>query len=222
MNRTQMLLCLPALLAIALTSSHARADDSDTKKTDSQKILEKLDQLKDENALLRLEITRLRQEVAKVERDAEDQRRLYEQRDLILQNKLSTLDNRLSDLERGRTRTANYPPDQPTLSADEVRALKEGLKRLERMDQRSYFNPTEPVGPPPPALGTVRVTNTSLFACTITINGSAYRVLPGQTVPILNVPAGVFTYEVVSDGMGFLKRNTLPLVANGEKTLTIF
>ena len=52
------------------------------------------------------------------------------------------------------------------------------------------------------------------------INDKNYRVAPGTNLPVENVPAGTFTYEVISGFYGLLKHSTSPLASNETFTLT--
>ena len=51
------------------------------------------------------------------------------------------------------------------------------------------------------------------------VNGRAYRVAPGTTHTVEEMPAGAFNYEVISPTWGSRARNT-PMLAAGE-TFTI-
>lgn len=83
----------------------------------------------------------------------------------------------------------------------------------------SATNPaTAAVAPP---TGTLRLSNTSAFYASVNVNGSSYRVAPGQLYPINNVAAGEFRYEVFADGFGMIQAPTTRTLAPNE-IFTVF
>ena len=62
MIRTRMLLCLPALLAIALTVSPARAADPEPTNNDAKEILKLLREMQEDNARQRRDFRRMEQD----------------------------------------------------------------------------------------------------------------------------------------------------------------
>jgi hypothetical protein len=213
MNRIGKLLCLPALLTVALATSSARAEDPELKKTDNEKILEMLKQIQDDNA-------HLRQDLAKQQNLNDKQQRLNDKRDEILELRLKVLEDRFAELERAaKARVSNYPPEQPGPSPDQLRDLDARLKRLEQR-QSSYFTPSEPVpSTVGPTTGIVRIVNPSLNTSQIRVNGVTFTVRPGETVST-TVPAGTFSFEVLADGRGF-RWAPQQRVVNGNEMFTI-
>jgi len=218
MIRTWKLLCLPALLAVTLTATPVRAADPELDKSDTKKILEMLKQIQDDNAKLRRDLNRQQD-------DNERQQRLSDNRDTNFEKRLRILENKLEEMERKAApgRISNYPPnsDPAAITPEQARELQARLDRLERMQISPSFTP-EVIRPALPivTMGTVWLQNNSPFTATVTINGAAYMVFPGQPAAV-KAPAGAVTYEVVSSAFGFLRRNTIVLPANGERILTI-
>jgi hypothetical protein len=194
MNRTWKLLCLPALLVGLLTASSVRATDPELDKSDTKKILERLDRMQDE-------LIKMRQDLARQQDDNDRRQRLNDTRDTILEQRLKILEDRLAEIERAaKARIANYPTGPGSTSG--------------------YFNPSDTiVGPPTTA--TVRMQNNSPFVCTVTVNGIMQRVAPGQ-LATWTVPSGLFSYDVFSEGYGFLRRNTLTISANATRDMAIY
>jgi hypothetical protein len=196
MNRTRTLLCLPALLAVALTVSPVRADPELTK-TDAQKILDLLKEIQGDQV-------RLRQDLGRMQQDNESRQRLSDDRDTVFEKRLRSLEDRLAELDRAsKSRVSNYPPEPATPTAEQLRDLQAQIDQLKRNSRiASEFTPSETVIPPP-VLGTgvVRIQNLSFNTSQVRVNGVTYTVLPGETS--IRVPAGTFTYEVLADGRGF-------------------
>jgi hypothetical protein len=218
MNRTWKLLCLPALLTLALTASSVRAKDSDAKTDDIKEILKIVRQMQEENA-------RLRADFARQQDDIERRQRLNDQRDEMFEKRLRILESKVDDLQRpGKGRVSNYPTEQAAPSFDQLRDLDARIRRLERERLSGSFTPSDTITPPAVpvvATGAVRIQNLSLNTSIIRINGVTYTVRPGEAVAA-TVPSGTFTYEVLADARGFRyapQVRTVP--ANGEFTLFV-
>ena len=198
MNRTTKLLCLPALLALALFVLPARAGDPEKAETLDSKI----------DRLLR-QVGELQQQVDRQQRDAVTKDDLLDLRLRMTRNVLD-FDQRLERLEKGRV--SNYPSTPAAVTPEQEQLLQSRLERLERelrdVQKRSAFYPsTDIVTPSPaipvPATGSVRIQNLSLMPSTVRVNGMQYVVAGGQTLTIPNLPAGaLFTYEVLADARG--------------------
>jgi hypothetical protein len=77
---------------------------------------------------------------------------------------------------------------------------------------------------PPIDAGTSRIlfTNFRPEAVTISVNDRAFRVEPGQTRPITDIPAGTVTTEVVGDTWGSIRsRRTESLLPNVTWTIEV-
>ncbi len=218
MNRTRMLLCLPALLAVALTMSPVRADP-ELDKTDAKEILKVLREMQEDNA-------RLRRDFSRIEQDNESRQRLDDSRDSNLEKRLQIIENHLLEVERaGKGRISNYPADQSAPSAEQLRELQAQIDQLnKKLRSSSSFTPSETFIPPAPpvlATGVLRVQNLSLNTSLVRVNGVTYTVFPGETS--IRVPAGTFTYEVLADGRGFAHTQQVrELPANERITVTIY
>lgn len=119
---------------------------------------------------------------------------------------------------------------------DQLTRLETTLKANASVDTRKSFSVNPPSSPAPsgttpgtgpataavaPPSGTLRLSNTSAFYASVNVNGSSYRVAPGQLFPINNMPAGDFRYEVFADGFGLIQAPTSRTLAPGE-IFTVF
>jgi hypothetical protein len=112
---------------------------------------------------------------------------------------------------------SKYPPnDKATL--DEIRAqlkqIEQTLNRLQATTNRTAFSN------PPTATGTIVLVNRHPETLLFIVNQKPYRVLPGQTVTIGNMPAGSFTFEVISPTTGSGGARTRMLAVGETYTLT--
>jgi len=102
------------------------------------------------------------------------------------------------------------------LQAD-VEALKEDVKYLRQIianpsttSKRESFDT--------PRMGRVKLMNEFVEEMSVVVNGTSYRLLPGQTRTI-NVPPGMFTYQVLQLQRTVQER---PIAADEEKPIRIF
>jgi hypothetical protein len=112
---------------------------------------------------------------------------------------------------------SKYPPtDKVTL--DEIRAqlrqIEQTLNRLQATTNRTAFTN------PPTATGTIVLVNRHPETLLFVINQKAYRAVSGQTVTIDKMPAGTFTYEVISPTTGSRGIQTRALAPGETYTLT--
>lgn len=220
MNRTWKLLCLPALLAVALTASSVRAQGTDSKRDDDlREILKAIRLMQDD-------VGRLRADLIRQQEDNDRRLRLNDQRDEMFEKRLRILENKLDEIDKTRDRVSRYLPDQPVLPGDVLRDIDARIKRLEQQQQERRSNtitPNETInqGPPEPARGSVRLVNLSFGTGLVSVNGATYTLQPGE-VRVVSVAAGTFTYEVLRDSYGFgFPQQTRFLAPNGGITLTM-
>ncbi len=124
------------------------------------------------------------------------------------------------DMEALQKRTSNialYPPSDK-ISLDEVRAQ---LRQIEQILNRMQGTGRTAFSSPVVTTGRILMVNTYpdmhlLFI----INQKAYRVEAGQTAAIDNMPAGTFTYEVISPIAGSAGRHSRVLTPGQTYTLT--
>ena len=138
--------------------------------------------------------------------------------------KIGTLNRQVEkmrlDMETLQKRTANialYPPSDKA-SLDEIRGQ---LKQIEQTLNRIPTTPRVAFSPPTPRTGRIVLANSYpdtylLFL----INDRSYRVAAGQAATIDNMPAGSFTYEVISPIAGSGGRYTRVLEPGETYTLT--
>jgi hypothetical protein len=184
MNRASPLLCPLFLLGTVMWPTSAQADPELQDKNAAQQILSELRDIR--NAInAQREIT----DIKMAKQDLELK---------LLQRRVADLEQKLDRFNSGRV--ANYPE----LTADELRALRERLDRLERRERTSSsFTPGDIVTPPLPAMGSVRIQNRSLVPSTVVVNGTTYFVRGGETVPIALPVGSPFVFEVLQDARGF-------------------
>ncbi len=139
-----------------------------------------------------------------------------------VQIKLGTLERQLSDVraelealrKQGAGRdTSFYGPTEKAM--EEIRA------RLGQIEQKLSGLPPQVTRSAPPPTGTGRVVLVNSYPADVLflVNGRSYRVAPGASATLSNLPAGVVNYEVIVAGYGTVRRNA-PVLAAGE-TLTI-
>ena len=68
-----------------------------------------------------------------------------------------------------------------------------------------------------PNTGTIRLENQLDTPATFIVGGEPYRLAPGQTLDIANVPAGPFFYEVLVDGHGAVQPRVTRTLKAGER-----
>src|SRR5262249_50801083 len=112
---------------------------------------------------------------------------------------------------------SKYPPNDKT-TLEEIRAqlkqIEQTLNRLQATTNRTAFTN------PPTTAGTIVLVNRHPETLLFVINQKAYRAVPGQTVTIDNMPAGTFTYEVISPTTGSGGAHTRVLAPGEIYTLT--
>src|SRR6516165_2753064 len=105
------------------------------------------------------------------------------------------LDSDLKDLRaKGTTTDLNLAKAQADLLTvkKEIAALRDELNKKTATTQMSGYSGLTT------STGRVRLVNTYFYPQTIVVNGTAYEVLPYQERYTLPLPAGSFTYEVLS------------------------
>jgi predicted RNase H-like nuclease (RuvC/YqgF family) len=185
-----------SVLVVAALAARAAAADPELKKTDSQKLDEVLQQLKDLKTTVD-NLEKVRQELKDLEkRDelrTEKTRELTNERIDRVQDRIGGLETRIkrmeSDLEamRAQTTTANRPSGYAGLGN----------------------------GSSPP--GVVRLRNTFPDEVSVVVNGVSHRLLPGDS-ELVQLPAGPFTYEVLR----IQPPKTVDLRPSETFTITVF
>src|SRR5262245_57856970 len=191
MTRTLSVVALSAVLGLAAV---ARADEKSGKTEDE---LRKQRDLDIANALSRIE--------SKLDRRDTDLASLRE--------RLRSLEMQLRDL----LVNAPPPPDRRDvrLYPPEEAELQELKRRLAAVEQRLAALEQRPAGRVAMAAptGSILIENRREVPATIIINGTPYRLTPGQRQTVTGVPAGPFTYEVLVDGEGSTGPQTRNLLA---------
>jgi archaellum component FlaC len=222
MLRTWKMLALPAVLSAAFTTAPpvARAGGSDG--GEKNPVLEKLMQMekrvneafkKIEDDMLELKAEAL---TVKPGLEAAQKRVKQLEKDLVdMRDDMANMRNDLSDLKKripSSTQALYPPPDKASL--DDLKArlgkVEQDFGKLSGLPQTSFY-PARP--------GRLRLVNEYSEDMLFIVNGRSYRVAPGAIQVLDQVPAGAFSYEVVSPTWGLRGRNT-PDLASGE-TFTI-
>jgi hypothetical protein len=134
-----------------------------------------------------------------------------------VQTDLGQLRAELNDVKKrfSTSTQALYPPPNDKATLDEIKGrlgkIEEDLAKLGTAARVALS--------PPAASGRLQLVNSYSEDLLFIVNGRAYRLAPGMTQMVDQVPAGAFTYEVVSPSWGLRARNS-PLLASGE-TFTI-
>ena len=108
---------------------------------------------------------------------------------------------------------------------EELREIRSSIKSLEEKIAR--MGPTEqrvsgyPNGGAAVASKTGKVVLINFYSADVlyVINGVTYKLPPGSTKVVENVPAGDLRYEVAADRWGLLESRTTTLVPNDTFTL---
>lgn len=139
-----------------------------------------------------------------------------------LQKLINNLDAEVKYL-RKRLNESSVPSALPSLDKASLEDLKRHLISIEQAILR--LKPAEPesrvaLSPPAPT-GRILLSNLYNEELLFVINQQKLRVPPGTAVPLEAVPAGPFTYEVMSPTFGLVRaRTAATLPANETFTLT--
>jgi hypothetical protein len=226
MTRTWKFLSLSALAALALASASAPAQtgSGDSDKLEAiQKRLEAMNKdLKTAFNNLGIDIKNLKRDVEVLkENDADTGVKLR-----VAQDKIGTLErvvNQLRlDIETLQKRLpsvalSRYPAEEKA-TLEDIRARLERIEELVRRLGTTTLRP--PITTPRPDTGRIVLVNAYPGEVLFLINQKPYRLATNQTATIDNQPAGVFTYEVISETTGSRGPRTRVLAAGETYTLT--
>jgi hypothetical protein len=218
MMRTWNLLGLSALIALALVSRAPAGGEAGGSKTIEQ-------QLKDLDGTVKRLIDTLHGELKKLDEvlrahhkrlntlesnDADTTLKLGDARLRVerLEKQVEKLRLDMEALQKRTSGIAFYPPsDKADLTEirSQLQKIEQSLNRMQGGPARTAFSS--------PAGNTGRIVLVNQYPETLLflVNDRPYRVSPGQTATIDNVPAGGFTYEVISptNGSGGIRNRTL-------------
>jgi septal ring factor EnvC (AmiA/AmiB activator) len=90
---------------------------------------------------------------------------------------------------------------------------------LEALQKQLKKQNTTQVSKAPPEVGKIVLTNRYDEEILFIVNNTSYRLAPGTSSVLAEVPAGTITYEVISPTFGLVTRKTTTLAAN--KTINI-
>ncbi len=225
MTRNRKFLTLTALAALALAAAPAAAQTGDGDKLDAiQKRLDGMNKsIKEAFDALAVDMKGVKDDIkALKESDADSGTKLAD-----AQLKIGALEKTVNqlrqDIETLQKRLPNgsvrrYPADDKG-ALDEIRAR---LDRIEDLLRRMEYTARRPdVTALKPGTGRIELINSFPDTVLFLVNGKSYgRVSPGQTVTVNDVPAGVFTFEVISQNSGTRGPRTRVLAAGETWTLT--
>jgi hypothetical protein len=115
----------------------------------------------------------------------------------------------------------------------QLRGLNEKIASLEKAmtamrDQIKFYQPAPAPAPTPgtgttitdklPLVGRIRLRNDFVNPVSVVVNGKSYRLDPGQSDTLNNIPAGPFSFEII----GIQGRKQETLAANETYTITVF
>jgi hypothetical protein len=141
-------------------------------------------------------------------KELRDLRAAFNKLDTELKDSLETLDKTTKLLIQGLRRDVNDLKSE-TAQIARMQTDMEGLRReITQMRQeiealRGRVSPVQssalyPPGSGAPPIGRIQLVNSYLFPMTVLVNNRAYRLAPGETRVIESVPAGPFTYQVLT------------------------
>jgi TolA-binding protein len=199
MRRTWKL-CQAALLAAALLSVQSSAvgqvekgPDADKAATEAQKTLQLLIKLQESIDQLKKQGDDLQRQVSNL---PDEQRIDYQIR--------KTLAKELKDTKDEMTALRQ----QLDLLQRDVASLKSGAAASPRV---AFSSPATP--------GRIKLINTFPSQMTVIVNERSYRLAPGATEVLENIPAGQFTYQVLGVQPDMLVRSLAP---NETFTITVY
>jgi hypothetical protein len=193
MLRTWKLVGWSTLLTAAL------ATPAVAQKTDTEKILERLDKMEES----------WKQTVKDIGTDI----RTLQGNVLMHNLELGKLRKEMDTLKQ------RIPPEFPSgIDKTSVDELKD---RIGRLEQALNKLPTQSrVALSPPQAGRLMLVNQYQEELLFRVNQQDYRVAPGMTTRVEGVPAGEFTYEVISPSWGLRANKRTNLSANETFTIT--
>jgi hypothetical protein len=223
MMRNWKLLALPAVLTAALSATptvvtaggQGDADKSVLERLEKmdksiqdafKKISDEMLLLKGDALIAKASIQKAQEKIDQLEKDMAQTLR-----------EVAKLHLEVDDLRKRApsvTQALYPPPDKANL--DDIRSR---LGKIELDLARIASSSRTSLSPPPVLLpapvGRLRLINDYSEDLLFLVNGRSYRVAPGTTEVLEGVPAGAFTYEVISPTWGLRARNT-PVLAAGE------
>jgi hypothetical protein len=209
MMRTWNLLGLSALVAVTLVSRAPAGGEVGEPKTVEQQ-LKSLDRtVKGLVDTLNLELKKISEAINGHQKrlntleanDADTTLKLGDARLRVerLEKQVEKLRLDLETLQKRTSGIAFYPPTDKA-DLDEIRAQ---LRKIEQMlDRTQGGTERKAFASPAGRTGRIVLVNQHPEELLFLINNRRYRVSPGQTATIRDVPAGTFTYEVLSPTTG--------------------
>jgi hypothetical protein len=204
MTRIWKLLVLPAAAAIVFAGTVFAQGDGQAPATDKAKQADKrLETISNDMAAAKADLLLARNRLQSAQERFEQ-----------LEKEIADAKNDLLQLRGDRgpgtvTTQPLYPPEQANLEA-----IARRLAKIEQ-DLARLTNPPRVSQYPAPATGRLKLVNDSVEEMQFVINGRAFRVAPGAAHVVEGMPAGAFTYEVVSPTWG-LRANRSTTLAAGE------
>jgi hypothetical protein len=189
-----------SLCVVAAFAARTAAADTDTlKKTDTQKMDEILQQIRD----LKTTVDTVRSDLKNLETKEE-----------LRSQKIQSLSQEVNDrIDRVR---------------DYLKGLEDRIKHLEK-DLDSARGDIRRMGaaglgtPGPLPSGTIRLRNTFPEQVSVVIDHDSYPLMPGETRDVPGQPGRTFTYEVLGGPSGLIQqRRTVELGPNDSFAITVY
>jgi hypothetical protein len=221
MMRTWKMLGWQSLLAAALASAPAPAQDKGApKEPSSEPSATKTDDKEELLKEIRNKFKALGQQIeefdkslkSKIESLAEAIDEKNKNTELRIQNMLGDIQKLQADLGTARNDLSQVRQDLKDILSKELAALRQDTEGL----RKRFYEP----GPAPTAqapAGRVQFINAYPDMMTVILNGRAYQLLPNET-RLVSVPAGPFTYQVMRVHTDLQPRT---LTANQTYTITV-
>jgi hypothetical protein len=103
--------------------------------------------------------------------------------------------------------------------ADDLKSRVAKIEKiLEQIDRK--MNSTS-LYPPPEEAARILLRNDYEDEVLFVINGRSYRLAPGTSRLLNDVPAGTFTYEVITPGYGLVRRASRTLLPNETRRIVV-
>jgi hypothetical protein len=221
MMRNWKLASLSSLLAVALASAPAPAGGTDGVQppTDKLKALEQ--GLEEMNKRLKKAFEQLGVDITAIKDDVKTIKDNQADADLKLldaRGKVNALEKQYNQLRldiealRKRIDLRLYPPPGDKEMLDRI---EDRLTKIEQALKLLQPPTVSKLGPAAANTGRVVLVNAYTEELLFLVNGKAYRVAAGNTAVLDNLPAGQFTYEVISPTYGLRARNS-PFLEAGK------
>jgi tetrahydromethanopterin S-methyltransferase subunit G len=200
MMRTWKMFGLQTLLAATLATAPALATaGTENEDKDLKKVNQRLETVEKALTAIQKDIDALKNERLRVD---------------TLRGKVNTLEEKLGRLQTTVEALKKDLPKKETVAAYPPEGMDEIKNRLTQIEKKlDQLTPATRIARAAPEVGRVALNNRYDEEMLFIVNGTPYRLAPGTSRTLTDVPAGTLTYEVVSPNWGRLRRKTTTLTA---------